>query len=200
MGPHLRWVGQVSAIVDNGSPILLGSRGRHRGHPFEVVGRLQVAYERGSWNEWFVHFADGNVGWLTDAQGQFSLLRAKDAKTTAGRVPPYHTIAINTVLVIDGVPGIVVDKRGASYQGAEGILPFAAEPGLQFFGVDLRGYNGEFMSLDYGYQPDHTQPLPYLGETIDLTSVGLQPLRRFSGWPHAPQGLKGPSTSRSSTT
>jgi hypothetical protein len=181
-GVDIRLVGKVSAIVDNGSPILLGSRGRHGGVPFEVVGRLQVTYSRGTWNEWFVNFADGTVGWLADAQGQYSIVRPRDMNTVAGRVPPYSAITINAVLPIAGVPGVVVDKRAASYKGAEGVLPFEAEPGLLFYGVDLRGFGGEFMSLDFGNSGDHNNPVPYVGEAIDLDAVGLHPLRSFQGW------------------
>src|SRR5690606_14051984 len=65
-GVDFSLVGRVSALVDSGSPILLGSRGRYKGVPFEVTGRLQVTYARGTWNEWFVEFADGSTGWLAD--------------------------------------------------------------------------------------------------------------------------------------
>jgi hypothetical protein len=181
-GVDIRLVGKVSAIIDNGSPIILGSRGRHNGVPFEVVGRLQVSYGRGTWNEWFVNFADGNIGWLADALGQYSLVRPRDMASVAGRVPPFHAITINAVLPIAGAMGVVVDKRAAAYKGAEGILPFEAEPGFAFFGVDLRGFSGEFMSLDYGTNGDHNSPVPYVGEAIDLEAVGMHPLRSFQGW------------------
>lgn len=181
-GVDIRLVGKVSALVDNGSPIILGSRGRHRGLPFEVAGRLQVTYSRGTWNEWFVNFADGTVGWLVDAQGQYSLVRPKDGSVVAGRVPPFAALDVNMVLTIDGIEAVVVDRRGAAYKGAEGILPFEAEPGMQFYGVDLRGWNGEFLSLDYGNRPDHQSPVPYIGEAVDLGELGLHPLRQFEGW------------------
>lgn len=181
-GVDLRLVGKVSAIVDNGSPIILGSRGRYHGLPFEVAGRLQVSYSRGTWNEWFLTFADGTVGWLADAQGQYSIVRPKDPQIVAGRVPPFLQVAINAVLSVADVTAVVVDKRAAAYKGAEGILPFEAEPGMLFHGVDLRGFNGEFVSLDYGTSGDHQNPVPYLGESIDLLEVGLHPVRAFQGW------------------
>lgn len=181
-GIDVRLVGKVSALVDNGSPIILGSRGRHRGTPFEVAGRLQVSYERGTWNEWFVEFADGTTGWLTDAQGQFAIVRPKDPSIVAGRVPSFHALQIGMVLTIDGIEAVLVDRRGAAYKGAEGLLPFEAEPGLTFYGADLRGYGGEFLSLDYGTSPGHANPVPYLGEAIELAKVGLHPLRQFEGW------------------
>ena len=76
----------------------------------------------------------------------------------------------------------MTDKRGAEYQGAEGILPFEAEPGLSFYGVDLRGYNGEFVTLDYGTDPDHNEPDLYFGKSVTLKEIDLRPLRRFEGW------------------
>lgn len=181
-GVDVKLIGKVSALVDNGSPIILGSRGRHRGTPFEVAGRLQVSYSRGTWNEWFIEFADGTSGWLADAQGQFSIVRAKDPAIVANRVPPFTDLQVNMVLVIDGVESVVVDRRGAAYKGAEGILPFEAEPGLVFYGADLRGFDGEFLSLDYGNDPHHASPVPYVGEAIELAAVGLHPLRQFEGW------------------
>jgi hypothetical protein len=181
-GIDVKLVGKVSALVDNGSPIILGSRGRHHRTPFEVAGRLQVSYSRGTWNEWFVEFADGTTGWLVDAQGQYSLVRPKDPSIVAGRVPAFSGLQINMVLTLDGIEAVVVDRRGAAYKGAEGILPFEAEPGMVFHGADLRGWNGEFISLDYGNDPNHARPVPYIGEAIELAAVGLHPLRQFEGW------------------
>jgi len=189
----LRLVGRVSAIVDNGSPIVLGSRGRHRGLPFEVAGRLQVQYQRGAWNEWFLTFSDGTVGWLADALGQFAIVRPREVKIVAGRVPTHEHVQVGATLTIDGIPLVVVDRRAATYRGSEGILPFVAEPGLVFFSVDLRGPGGEFVSLDYGTRGDHSYPVPYFGGSVDLHDLGLFPLRRFQGWqpPAAPQQPRG---------
>ncbi len=181
-GAEVALIGKVSAIIDTGSPILLNSHGRVGTLPFEVSGRLQVTYQRGSWNEWFLSFADGHVGWLADAQGNYSIMRPKDVSVTAGRVPTYDQLAVGMELEIDGVPAIVVDRRGAAYQGAEGILPFRAEPGMTFWGVDLRGYAGEFFTLDYGQDRAHQQPTPYIGQAVDLEAIQLRPLRQFEGW------------------
>ena len=192
-GVDIKLIGQVSALVDNGSPIILGSRGRFKGTPFEVSGRLQVEHGRGSWNEWFVNFADGNSGWLADAMGQFAIVLPKNQRVVAGRVPPYANVSVNSTIVIDGTAAVVVDRRAANYKGAEGILPFEAEPGMLFHGVDLRGHKGEFFSLDYGTDPNHNSPIPYVGEAITLGDVGLHPLRPFKGWRRpAPAGAPAP--------
>lgn len=186
-GVDVRLIGKVSAIIDNGSPILLDSKGKYDGVPFVLEGRLQVEYERGTWNEWFASFADGTVGWLSDAQGQFAMLKAIDpgliAEGVAGRVPNYHAFNLGLQFRIAGRSVVVVDRRAANYQGAEGMLPFRAEPGVLYHGVDLRGPEGEFVTLDWGDNPNHDQPIPYVGRSVSLTEINLFPLRRFEGWP-----------------
>jgi hypothetical protein len=181
-GVDLRLVGKVSAILDNGSPILLGSRGRHSGTGFEVAGRLQVTYGRGAWNEWFLAFADGTIGWLADALGQYAIVRPRDG-SRFGQLPWHRALAVGARLTLDGIDLTVTDTRVAAYRGAEGQLPFAAEPGLSFFSADLRGPKGEVVSLDYGNYGDHGQPVPYFGVEVSLAGIGLHPLRRFAGWP-----------------
>lgn len=185
-GVDVRLIGKVSAIIDNGSPILLHSQGKFEGVPFVLEGRLQVQYQRGTWNEWLASFADGTIGWLADAQGQFALLKAIDPNQIAGRVPTFHSFKPGEVFRIAGRTVVVVDRRAAAYKGAEGMLPFRAEPGVVYHGVDLRGYQGEFITLDWGGDPNHDQPIPYVGRAVSLAELGLFPLRRFEGWP-APQ-------------
>ncbi len=182
-GVDVELIGKVSAIIDNGSPILLHAKGKFDGLPFVVDGRLQVQYERGTWNEWLLSFADGTIGWLADAQGQFSVLRPIDPNQVAGRVPNYHEFHPGRPFRIAGRMVVVVDRRGASYKGAEGVLPFRAQPGMIYYGVDLRGYEGEFVTLDWGQDPNHDQPLPFVGRAVSLAEIQLFPLRRFEGWP-----------------
>ncbi len=178
----LRLVGKVSAIIDNGSPLLLGSRGNYRGAPFELAGRLQVTYGRGCWNEWLIAFADGTVGWLAEALGQLAVLRPRDPAICAG-VPAHGAFVVGHGLTLDGAALTVTDVRTAQYRGAEGQLPFVAEPGLRFHSVDLRGPGGEYVTLDYGNHGEHRQPVPYFGRSASLAELGLFPLRRFAGWP-----------------
>lgn len=189
-GVDLRLVGKVSAITDNGSPILLGSRGRHRQVPFEVTGRLQVGYGRGAWNEWFLTFADGGIGWLADALGRFAILRPRDPAIVAGRIPAFAALRAGTPCTIDGMALTVVDVRSARYLGSEGQLPFVAEPGLVYYAADLRGANGEMVSLDYGNRPDDPRAQPYFGDGVRLAELGLTPVRRFAGW--QPPATRGP--------
>ncbi|MFO7562117.1 MAG: DUF4178 domain-containing protein [Enhygromyxa sp.] len=182
-GVDVELIGKVSAIIDNGSPILLHGKGSYDGVPFVIEGRLQVQYERGTWNEWLLSFADGTLGWLADAMGQFSVLKPIDPNAVAGRVPPFHEFEPGRPFPIAGRMVVVVDRRAAAYLGAEGMLPFRAQPGVVYHGVDLRGYEGEFVTLDWGEDPSHQAPVPYFGRAVSLAEINLFPLRRFEGWP-----------------
>ena len=181
-GVDVKLLGKVSALLDTGSPILLASKGSFDKLPFEVIGRLQLRHGRGTWNEWFIDFADGTSGWLSDAQGSYSVLRPRERTLVAHKVPAFDAVSLGAPLVIQGVRYVPVERRAASYQGAEGSLPFPAEPGIQFHSVDLRGHDGEFMTLDYGERGDHREPSVYLGRAVDLQELGLRPLRKFAGW------------------
>lgn len=181
-GIDVRLIGKVSALLDTGSPILLGSKGNFDGRSFEVIGRLQLRYGRGTWNEWFLSFSGDTIGWLADAQGNYSIVLPRDKNAVAEKVPPYAQIALGQPLRLLGDEYVPVERRAASYQGAEGVLPFAAEPGLVFYSVDLRGYDGEFMTLDYGSSGEHRRPAVYAGRAVDLTACAVHPLRKFEGW------------------
>lgn len=181
-GVDVRLLGKVSALLDDGSPVLLGGRGTHAGVAFEIVGRLQLRHLRGKWSEWYLLFADNTAGWLSDAQGSYAITRPGDRRRLAERVPTFDALTIGTNLDVLGVEYLVTEKRAARYQGAEGALPFEAEPGLMFYSVDLAGPDDEFMTLDYGTEGDHRQPTPYIGAAVDLLEIDLKPLRRFEGW------------------
>jgi hypothetical protein len=190
-GVDIKLLGKVSALLDTGSPILLGSKGTYDGRTFEVVGRLQLRHGRGTWNEWFLNFGGDSIGWLADAQGSYSIVTPQDKNAVAEKVPAYHAIQLGSPLRVLGGEWVPVDKHAATYQGAEGVLPFEAEPDLVFYSADLRGYAGEFMTLDYGSSAEHRRPAVYAGKAVELldkpsragrAAVALHPLRRFEGW------------------
>lgn len=179
-GADVRLLGKVSAILDRGSPILLGGRGKYEGVPFEIAGRLQLRHERGLWSEWYLEFADGRDGWLADAQGSYFVVRRigrEDAKARA-----FRETAIGQNLPLQGVVLQVIERRVATYQGAEGRLPLAATPEGRYASVDLMDEDGRFATLDYSDATDGAGPVLYLGRAVDLAELELRPLRRFEGW------------------
>ncbi|RMG94874.1 MAG: DUF4178 domain-containing protein [Deltaproteobacteria bacterium] len=172
-------VGKVSHLLDTASPILLGAHGQYGGVPFDIVGRLQVRYARGTWNEWYLAFADGTFGWLTDAQGRFAVLRPATADTT---LPSWSDLRIGAIVPVDGRRYLVVDRRAAAYGGAEGELPFVARPGVTFHAADLADDEGGMITLDFEDDPNRGPPALYRGEYVRIGALDLSPLRTFEGW------------------
>ena len=75
-GDALRKIGTSAELFEDYSPLQLGAAGRYAGAGFLVVGRLQMSYAEGSWNEWHLLFdasADQppRSGWLAEDNGSF---------------------------------------------------------------------------------------------------------------------------------
>jgi hypothetical protein len=61
---------RFTVLVDY-SPIQLGTSGICDGRAFTVIGRIQLRYADGNWNEWCLAFHDRGTGWLGDASGSY---------------------------------------------------------------------------------------------------------------------------------
>src|SRR4029079_288338 len=57
--------GKAADLANTPSRIALGDKGTARGVSFEVLGRVQMDYGRGPWDEFYVAFADGTWGWIS---------------------------------------------------------------------------------------------------------------------------------------
>src|SRR6187401_3465574 len=66
-------IGKMARLKLDGSPLQLGVTGTFAGKRFRAIGRIQLQYERGVWNEWHLHFEDGRSGWLGEAQGLYTV-------------------------------------------------------------------------------------------------------------------------------
>ncbi len=72
-GEALRRIGLSAELFDDHSPLQLGVRGTRQGLDFTLVGRLQYAYEGGTWNEWHALFDNGRSAWLSEDNGAYVL-------------------------------------------------------------------------------------------------------------------------------
>ena len=75
-GEALRRIGQSAELFEDHSPLQLGARGRFQSAAFTLVGRLQLRYAGGSWNEWHALFdgldgEPGKSGWLSEDNGAY---------------------------------------------------------------------------------------------------------------------------------
>src|SRR5471032_1865187 len=66
-------LGKMSSVLEDYSPIQIGSSGVLGGRAFTVVGRIQLRYSAGLWNEWYLLFDDGVASWLGDSSGLYTV-------------------------------------------------------------------------------------------------------------------------------
>ncbi|WBS03115.1 DUF4178 domain-containing protein [Pseudoduganella sp. SL102] len=166
----VRDLGKISEVLEDYSPIQLGTSGTWARRPFTVIGRLQLRYEAGFWNEWYLLFDDGQAGWLGDASGQFTITLERRLE---GPLPAFGELRAGQYVTVAGERWMAADVRTARCTGGQGELPFRVTDGWQAKVADLRG-GGAFLTLDYS---DGDRPLAYGGVPVTLDSLRPQLLR-----------------------
>src|SRR4051794_38499217 len=158
----VRNLGKVADLVDTRSPLAIGVEGRFERRPFVLTGRAQIAHPAGGvWDEWYATFGDGTTGWLAESQGRFHMtFRA------AGDVPALSSLRPGGTVPIPVAPGsyVVVEVNSARPISAQGEIPYALEPGREFFFADLSALGGAYATIDYSETP----PLLFAGREATL--------------------------------
>lgn len=168
-------VGALGQLQDDGSPIQLGTRGRFRGDGFEVVGRIQLRFPYGFWNEWHLLFGPSKAGWLGEAQGTYVVTFLTPSEE---RLPDPPTLRPGQEISINRESFWVKDIQVATCVGGEGELPFRVESGYQAPVVDLGTPGRRFATIDYSEDP----PLLFLGEIAEFDELEFANLRKLEGW------------------
>ncbi len=166
----VRDLGKMSEVLEDYSRIQVGTSGIHGGRSFTVVGRIQLRYDAGMWNEWYLLFDDGSDGWLGDASGQYVLTTRREP---AAGWPAFDAIQVARQYDIGFGPYVASDKRVAKCTGGQGELPFRVGEGWEARVADFRR-GPSFATLDYS---DGTPPLLYAGNAVTLEAMKCQLLR-----------------------
>ena len=168
-------IGVMGALIEDATPLQLGAEGVWRSTHFAVVGRLQVKWAQGGWNEWYCVFDDGRAGWLGEAAGEYAMSFETPVPEP---LPAWKSLRPGASVTLAGVGYEVTDAREAEIVGGEGELPFRVVSGTTTRSADLRNATARFATLDY---TDDT-PRVYLGEGVDFPALKLHGLREFEGW------------------
>ena len=163
-------LGKMSEVFEDYSPLQIGSSGVYGGRGFSLIGRIQLQYSAGYWNEWYLLFDDGGNGWLSDASGQYALTLEK---RTSGALPLFEKLVPGTTLRVSGQLYTISDVRTARCTGGQGELPFKVGPGWEARVADFRAKD-RFMTLDYS---DPASARVYVGDGVDLGVLSVQLLR-----------------------
>jgi ribosomal protein S27E len=163
-------LGKMSEVLEDYSRIQVGTAGVLGGCHFTVVGRIQLRYSAGMWNEWFLLFDDGASGWLGDSSGLYVITTERDLGAS---YPAFGDVHIGRDYVLAGGTFTAAEKRVATCIGGQGELPFRVGQGWEARVVDLRS-GGQFATLDYS---DGDKPALYAGEAVTLEQLQCQLLR-----------------------
>ena len=164
--------GHDSALLTDFSPLQIGTGGQIGNLHFAVAGRLQVQYDAGVWNEWYLLFDDGGTGWLSEAGDLYVLLRPAASPADA---PDFGKIrAGQSTLDYQDKRFVAADVRDITLRrvAAEGELPFTLADKMHNRVSDFRS-EAYFLTLDYASQP----PEAFLGYGVELQALKLQNTR-----------------------
>lgn len=171
-GADVENIGKMAELIEDASLVQLGTEGKYKGMHFAVIGRIQLQYPQGLWNEWHLLFDNQRSGWLSDANGDYTV-------TFLSWVPePLPALADLTAgkeVMLNGEPFTVTDiEHGKCIAGA-GELLFKVGAGFDAPSADLRSARN-FASIDYSEQV----PLLFLGASVDFADLHFTNLRDAS--------------------
>jgi hypothetical protein len=162
-------LGKMATLLEDASPLQLGVEGRYRGGHFAIVGRIQLRYAQGVWNEWFVLFDNQRTGWLSEASGSFVFTFPTPITRP---VPAFADIRLGQHVALLNQDFSVTNIETASCIAGEGELPFKVGAGYPAPVVDLANAT-HFASLDYS----DDKPVLFIGEEVELAALALSGLK-----------------------
>lgn len=185
-GEALRRIGQAAELFDDHSPLQLGVQGKWQGAAFVLVGRVQMRYEGGAWNEWHALFDGGpdgpRSGWLSEDNGNYVFCFDAPLPTPH---PDLSSLRAGQRTLVGQQMWSVGSITQATLHTAEGELPqrvmglsSAAKGAAPVFNlIDLRNTQGEVATLDDRPAPSGSAPVWSVGRSValaDLALVGLK--------------------------
>ena len=167
----------MAALVEDRSPLQLGAEGSYKGVHFALIGRIQVKYSQGYWNEWHLLFDDMRTGWLSEAGGEYVLTFAQ---YVPDQLPQFAELKIGQRFVLASQTWTVSNIEKAECVAGQGELPFKVGAGYPLAAVDLRN-GANFATLDYSETP----PLLFVGAAVEFKSLKMNNLREGMAIPTA---------------
>ena len=177
-------LGKMSDVLEDYSPLQLNTSGIYGTHSFTIIGRLQLRYADGMWNEWYVMFENGKTAWLSDASGQYTMTTEVPASND---LPPFSALVPSQHYTLIGKSYTAADVRIADCIGGQGELPFKIGSGWQARVADFRA-GQTFITLDYS---ESETPKVFAGKAVTLEELKCQLLRDDERIKAAAENIKG---------
>jgi hypothetical protein len=162
-------LGRMAELLEDFSSIRLGTQGVYRGVHFGVIGRIQLRYSAGVWNEWYILFDDARTGWLSDANGDYTV---SFVEPSPPELPTFEALAPGETVTLGKTSFSVTNREEGMCIAGEGELPFKVGSGYPAPVVDAR-FGSIFATIDYSETP----PLVFIGESVSRESLALTELK-----------------------
>jgi ribosomal protein S27E len=167
-GQDYEALGKVADLIPTGSKLGLGLHGKFEGHDFTLIGRVQLGWQSGVWDEWYASFDDGRWGWVAEAQGRYYVT----FKVGPRVLPPAESLEAGKKIFVEGLGRFAVsDLKSAEFMASEGELPEPLRPGETSFTADIEGAGGAFGTIDYGDQTG--APVLFMGKQALLADLHI---------------------------
>ena len=145
-------------------------RGRWAGVGFTLMGRTVLEHPKGGrWSEWYAALEDGEVGWLTEAQGVFYVMRQVELAPDL-RQRAFEDLAPGTSVAIGSEIFVVGERQTRRTVALEGEVPFAPSFDEDERFVDLAAAGGAAATLDFGFD----EPTLFVGRVVTLAELGIE--------------------------
>ncbi|MDX1960865.1 MAG: DUF4178 domain-containing protein [Leptospiraceae bacterium] len=167
-------LGKISDMLQDLSPIQIGSTGILKDKKFTVLGKQKISYPEGVWNEYFLGFGDESTAWLSESQGEYMVSKLIDSVS----IPEKNDVHPGGSLTIDKIKYNVIDKRKVVCVGILGELPEQILVGEKFVSVDLISGVSQFANI--GYFIDGKKF--FKGSYYEFEDFQFQNLRKIDGW------------------
>jgi Zn finger protein HypA/HybF involved in hydrogenase expression len=165
----LKRIGQQGELFDDASRIQIGTGGTYQNTSFNVIGRIQLQFEAGYWNEWFILFPSGETGWMSEASGIYAVLLDATPNTN---FPEFDNVLVGQTLRVNNQALTATDKRVAQCVAAEGELPFPITDRWQSKTIDFQ--RGDVLAtLDYS----DSKTALFVGQTVSFESLKFSLLK-----------------------
>ena len=159
--------GKQSVLPEGFSRLYRGASGSLFGKRFNVLGRVRYSFGKGFWDEWFLEFENGETGWLSEDNHEFSY--EKTFPAPAG-IPPFAKISPGTKLTLNKKPYVIEEIGEAECLGVEGDLPLKLQTGEKYPFADGSTPDGKYtLGIEYDSEP----PTLFVGRWIKSASLKL---------------------------
>ncbi|TGK17894.1 DUF4178 domain-containing protein [Leptospira fluminis] len=186
---QLEKIGQSGELADDNTVIRIGTEGTFRKKNFKVLGRIQLKFDLGYWNEWYVSEEDGGTAWLGEAQGIYFYTRI-DTSLPADQFPRVPEPTSEYPRIYEAGHGkkdrlspgdtftlgrdwTLKEISVAECVGGEGELPLNFETGYRAVLLDIADGEDNFGTIDYSDDP----PLLFVGHAATFQELQLRNLR-----------------------